>query len=436
MAGGGDRSWSSSTATSRALGGTGIFAVALFCLLLFANAWTLPTLGFSKYKSIPLKGSVVIAAQSHLQPETAVEATPVPTVEEPQTKDTEGARVEQKTVSPTASVTKKNSSEEHKVEPKGMTEAKFVIGISNGHQGTSFLGGEDRYANGKLQRKQVGFFFERKSDCVRAPCQRKLFKFCRPHRGELSLRYWYRSIKGDSALCRSVQDQLVENVCMPRWVRSKPEKVVVFGHDTVYYVYGFLRFLNQTHFVRLRRPRIETARSFTLNGAQSLDPVRQFDPVNADNCVFQVLPVRHEKRPHLDAYALCPLERSEDVVLKPPSIEVWRNLSYYQRALWFIDELEARWSLLLRDNPGVRYSEYAWSSTNPDKYGTMATAHRSIAEMVGLVPANDGHAVKVHVKSGMSDSGLEKLYKSQDAEYQLKMGYDSETKKLISKVQF
>ena len=412
-----------------------IFVLAIFGLILSAHSATCPSVSYNLYATVPLvaKRTYATTVSFHYN---STATSPAFDMEEPGVNDTEGARVEQKTVSPTASVTKEASSEGHKVEPKGMTQAKFVIGISNGHQGTSFLGGEDRYANGKLQRKQVGFFFERKSDCVRAPCQRKFFKFCKPHKGALSLRYWYRSIKGDSALCRAVQDKLVENVCMPRWVRSKPEKVVVLGHDTLFYVYGLLPHLNQTHFIRLRRPRIETARSFTLSGKTSLDPVRQFEPVNDANCLFQVVSLKHEMHPHLNAYALCPLERSEDVVLKPPSMDVWRNLSYYQRALWFIDELEARWSLLLRHNPSIRYSEYAWSSRNPEKYGSMTQVHKSIAETVGLLPVNDGLAVKVHVKTEISDSGLENLYKSQDAEYQLRMGFDEDTKQLISKVQF
>ena len=395
-----------------------IYIVCVFAVLLalhFSSSSSLPSL---RYEMIHLP-NITTNANTVLHQRTS---PPVATLDKGHSEELSS------TASPTSGLDPTGKKQ-------GMTASKFVVGISNGHQGTSFLGGSERYISGKLSRRRVHFFFERKSECVEHPCREELFDFCEEEvHPKLKLRSWYSSIKGDSKESKVQQEKLVENVCMPRWLRSNPLKVAILGHDTLFYLQGLLKYKNDTHFIRLRRARKETARSFTLSGLK-VNPIQQFSPVNKSNCVLQVLKPG-KRRGHLNFYALCPLERPEDVVLKPPSVEVWRNFSFYQRALWFIDEVEARWTLFLEKNKGVRYSEFSWSSVHPDKYGSMAQVHKSIATLLGLLPADDGHHVKVHVKTETSDSNLEGLYHDQDKEYQEKMRYSASTRRLISKVQF
>ena len=311
---------------------------------------------------------------------------------------------------------------------------RFVVGISNGHQGTSFLGSSKRYLSGRLSKEKVAFFFEGNSQCVRHPCKRGLFAFCDDKIRTHPLRRWYAAIEGTAADSVVAQEKLVEEVCLPAWVRRAAERVAVLGHDVIFYFQGLQKMLNETVFIRLRRPRIETARSFTLNCQYGTnDPMEQFEPVRAKTCWFQV-PCK--KKHQTNAFTLCPLERSEDVVLTPPSVEVWVNLTYFQRALWYVDELEARWNLFLEANPSAKFIELAWSSGKPEVHGSMKEVHKSVADVLGLLPSVESHAVKQHVKSKAKDPRMMSRFEKQDREYQSKMEYTAKQISLISKVQF
>lgn len=123
-------------------------------------------------------------------------------------------------------------------------------------------------------------------------------------------------------------------------------------------------------------------------------------------------------------------------MLKPPSAAVWINLTYFQRALWYVDELEARWSNFLVANPEAKYVQVSWSSEQSQEYGTMSRVHRYVADALGLVPAEETHAVKQHVKSKAKDPKMRARFEAQDREYQLRMQYTPQQKRMIERVQF
>jgi len=249
---------------------------------------------------------------------------------------------------------------------------------------------------------------------------------------------------------------------VPNWNKRAEERgadtVFITGHDSIYYFRGFAEMLQQTTFVRIRRSRTETARSFCEAGLHNLH--RMFSPVHKKNCVMNT---RRGYRLH--SYSYCPLEQPFSVVLKIDP-EKWRMLSPYQRGLWYVDELEARWNRFIQEFPQAKYIEVSWSSKNPQKYGSIYEAQSAMGRLIHL-DSSHGHqkAVKTHgshsntISPGgktqesyefimkMIDNQTETLnstmshwiqtvYEKQETEYKQIANYSKEQLKLIEKVQF
>ena len=54
------------------------------------------------------------------------------------------------------------------------------------------------------------------------------------------------------------------------------------------------------------------------------------------------------------------MDRPELVQLPPPDMDGWRGLKELQKALWMVDEVEARWQSFLRRYPQMERIEVFW----------------------------------------------------------------------------
>merc|ERR1719316_2522738 len=74
------------------------------------------------------------------------------------------------------------------------------------------------------------------------------------------------------------------------------------------------------------------------------------------------------------------------VLLQPSTgnwtAEKWESLTYFQQALWFVDEGEAGWQRLLQDYPEVPYIECNW-------HEDLQPCFQAVADVLG-VEVKDG----------------------------------------------
>ena len=57
------------------------------------------------------------------------------------------------------------------------------------------------------------------------------------------------------------------------------------------------------------------------------------------------------------------------------------NFTTFQKALWLVDETEARWHRLVTENPLMNYTEVIWGSKWPNSF---ENATLTIARFLGL----------------------------------------------------
>jgi len=111
--------------------------------------------------------------------------------------------------------------------------------------------------------------------------------------------------------------------------RDRKQTLLDLGHHNLYFIDSLIQYLEENKarylVVRLRRERLESAMSLTFD-----TPTRQY----TDLC-----------HPHGGlVYRYCPYDKPNEVILHPPSKDVWNNFTVFQQALWMGDEIEARWS--------------------------------------------------------------------------------------------
>ena len=94
-----------------------------------------------------------------------------------------------------------------------------------------------------------------------------------------------------------------------------------------------------------------------------IDQVSDMNKGNKNIVIHQLthpLPItgrRHEDICSALWFRYCPFDREEDVILHPPSRGAWMNFTTFQKALWLVDETEARWHRLVAENPFMNYTE-------------------------------------------------------------------------------
>ena len=197
-----------------------------------------------------------------------------------------------------------------------------------------------------------------------------------PH--ELEFTEWYgtnRSVDDEAALVRRSYEAT--------WRRKRV--AVVLGHETLYWYEGALKAEESVALVRIRRVRYETADSWRASYEYGAAASGAAKPTRSGpgwfwfapwlNCARVVL--RLPEGNGTSEAASCDASDARDAL--------WRTrLVAFQRALWFVDEVEARWQLLKRSDPAVAaLVEVDWGKTDPDSLRRVAAA---IADLIGLEP--------------------------------------------------
>jgi len=255
----------------------------------------------------------------------------------------------------------------------------------------------ENYCSGNcFQLHNVTFIFEQNDvwGLVPKKCDSRLYK--------CGLRAWYRS-GNDESVSKSVQREIeaVQKYYLPFW-RQQKGRVVVLSHDVLLYYRGILETIpnDQLLFVRIRRARYEAARSWEK--------------------AFRVTHICNQ-----DWFAFCPYELETSVVLKPPSLQNWLSLNVFQRALWYIDEVEARWQRLKSAYSKVVTFEVGWEKS------TEGSLENAIEQLNNIILGSCGKRpkpknIKQHVEPLRNHAEFQKILKLLDLKYQEVMNYSLE----------
>jgi hypothetical protein len=264
-----------------------------------------------------------------------------------------------------------------------LRDNEYIFGFSTGHVGTTSLATKSIYRSGvynteTVMRRLNEIHFEHEMKATRLEHGAWVNY---DHDGEFQ---WVKTV-----FFRSIKESM------------KPSEKCFFddGHHTLYFIYGLIRYLTELNqmnndnlrytIVRIRRNRIETAMSLTFPHDSAGDPIR--------------LRTRY-----------VPFERTDDVVLKLPK-ETWDNFTNFQKALWQVDETEARWEQLISNlyfNRTLRFREIYWESTEGLSNHTFAAAVEAMRRILRVhkyenqtQTCNDTHEVTSHGRDRDSLNG-------------------------------
>jgi hypothetical protein len=210
-----------------------------------------------------------------------------------------------------------------------LSEYDCIFGFSNGHVGTTTLSDIHSYNNGKVSG--LALLFEGSNPLK----GRKMFvsqkeygqnftvedeikfvkKYFAPHLVNMQRLYGARVIMDLGHYNLFYYNGLVEYFTSPKYASQRPENIC-----------------KRILFVRIRRPRLETAFSLYYQSSG-----RTISNICTDFSVNY-----------------CPYNNPNAVLLHPPSTEAWSNLSAFQQCLWIIDETNARWEKFRETYPQIR----------------------------------------------------------------------------------
>lgn len=146
---------------------------------------------------------------------------------------------------------------------------------------------------------------------------------------------------------------------------------------------------------------------------------------------------------------LCPFEHGSDLfAYVADAARKWTQLNSYQRCLWFVDEVEVRWSLLKsRHSQSAHFEEGNW--TDPDDFEEL---HVRIAKLLAKTATENAAAGKggVVVAKRTDSTGTnnrhtstadytqerQKQYAVWEQAYQDVMGFSKEARHLMKQQQF
>lgn len=273
-----------------------------------------------------------------------------------------------------------------KHEKRSFLSYDFILGFSTGHVGTTSL------SEGKLYGNPEHVVFLHESNFGH-------FKANNVHKER------WRTMN------KASEYDYVKSSYYPFLVncRGDLQTLLDLGHHNLFFIDGLVRYLtNETMarvmFVRIRRDRLESALSLTFD-----TPKHQYD----DLCNNRGL-----------VYRYCPFERTDDVILKVPSKKIWNEFSIFQKALWMVDETDARWQRLLREFPKLPHLDVLWGKRWP---GSLDAAASSIATLLSV---NSTVAYKEtwrigHVHAGGAEEEIlsDNSHAIADRQYRKKMGY-------------
>jgi hypothetical protein len=202
------------------------------------------------------------------------------------------------------------------------------------------------------------------------------------------------------------------------------KRIVSFGHDVLYYYKGLLETIDEKdlRFLRIRRPRDEVARSMIQ------DDVNGNEHLEGTNTTAWLL----------HWWFLSPMHNGQNIVMKMEP-EVWSGLTQFQKGLWFVDEVEARWQQLRADHPSLRTSCFWWSKYVPDpEEGSFDAMAAKVASMLGLALSKDLADSKQHTTTlyGSDYDHFQAWAQEQDESYRDVAGYEDWQKELVQEVQW
>jgi hypothetical protein len=203
---------------------------------------------------------------------------------------------------------------------------------------------------------------------------------------------------------RKVRDEYKSSIDVMLTPIGQSHTFVDIGHHNLL---GLLRampkvFGDDAFFVRLRRDRVHTAYSFA----------------------------QYERDLCEDWFRVCPL--TDRHLLSPRSgtwtVNTWRSMTDEQQHLWFIDEVEAEFQQLLKENPDVSYLECNWSDD-------LGPCFDMVATILGLDVANGGAHMKSHTgRTPLSDGDRDRIIQA-DKDYRSFMDYTDEVLNSISEAE-
>lgn len=257
----------------------------------------------------------------------------------------------------------------------------LVVAFSTGHVGTTTLSGLGQYRPGRpsaeaaCKPSDYRFFFEQggKQGLLEGKLLAKFHSLQRWHDagGRIASRQ-------DNASLTARQAKLVLNAYLPTWGADSgsDSHAAVWGHDALLYYKGILALTDKLPhdrllFVRVRRSSDEFATSWLTWG--------------------------YEKH----YFYLTPF--SPGTVTRV-SNETWTGFTGYRKALWYHDEVEARWRELKREHPDVPTLEVYWSK---HVEGSFEAACGAVANAMGLTLGKLRNS-KVHVKTTVAPSEMSK----------------------------
>ncbi len=269
-----------------------------------------------------------------------------------------------------------------------------IFGFSTGHVGTTSLGAPDAY--GEISNAE--FLFEGSFAGNGTKVTKEM------HKANFSRADEFAFVETEFApFLKAVQEH------------RQATLLVDLGHWSLYYYRGIHDFFKSPAglktglchnilWVRLTRDRYETAVSLMYIKER----------IGYANVCEEI------------SVVFCPYHNVPQVILRPPSRHIWGTMfRTFQKALWIVDETEARWKAFKAQEPGLNFLELEWAV---GESGSFERVRGALAAAIG-VPTPDFKLAKTKIHAGdrnrPSVHNMEKeRMQKWDAEYKRLMQYN------------
>mmetsp|Transcript_7936 Transcript_7936/g.17602 ORF Transcript_7936/g.17602 Transcript_7936/m.17602 type:complete len:372 (+) Transcript_7936:213-1328(+) len=270
---------------------------------------------------------------------------------------------------------------------------KYFLSVNTGHAGSTSMSQREAYEGEGLA--EVHFTFENLGYEAKDHVHRAWQEWWKTGHRESNVEEVRRKVR-DEYKAR-IDEMLAKN---------HQSSYVDLGHHTLNGIFHQIPslFLPNVAVLRLRRDRYHTAFSFIHSGW-------------ADMCDI--------------TYGICPLR--DEVVLRPAGQEwsqfAWHEVGITQQSLWYVDELEAEWQTLVKQNPDLPRVECDWSTR-------LDFCFQAVALLLKVDVAHGGQGVKknAHTKCGKFEKELDALV-LEDEKYKAFMSYSQQDQDLIARAQ-
>jgi hypothetical protein len=260
-------------------------------------------------------------------------------------------------------------------------DVNFIVGFSTGHVGTTTLTSKSAYNAQEVAEKNVKFVFER-AGVPPSTCADREWDI----RQEVQhVEYYYGP-------------EILSNISA-----SSSSVIVDLSHANICFYRGLIHVFHlakvQFKFIRVRRERIETALSMSIQDDSAVDFFAR------------------------DYYRYHPFEATHQVHLRiPGGNKTWSNFTSVQRIFWVIDETQARWEALLAHHPDLPYASIYWSKEK-DNLGAGVSV---VAKTLGVHAGKKAPpTTKVHAGDKSASDTLRAKAVKLDMEYRQVMGFNS-----------